>query len=349
MVIFSGKIALFFRYIILIIFMLFIWLNLGMVYFDSFFYPFGTMKSILTPWLVSEKLPEDATVEERISALQKQLDKSARVTNYSLASLIISFSLLCVYLTILYQQRQRRVRENKILILKNNEIARRNEFIRYISATIGHEFKNNLGRIKRRIDLIEGLPEDVSERINDNFDKLFADIEIFKKISDERESGIVQFNKVNLKDMLIKLAEQYNDLAITDLKNNQINVPAIFASEMLLKTVFENLFDNSIKYKKQEQKKALIHIGFTLETDSKRRYVTLFFRDEGIGMDEKEADQCFYKRRNSKEGWGQGLYFTKYVIGLHAGKIKVGKDYTAPGKGTEIIISFPYVEEEIDV
>lgn len=347
--IFSKKITLFFKYTVMIGLMLFIWLNLVMVYFNFFFYPFDNIKSVLTPWMVSEKLPEDATVEERISALQKQLDKSARITNYSLASLIISFSLLCVYLTILYQQRQRRVRENKILVLKNNEIARRNEFIRYISATIGHEFKNNLGRIKRRVDLIEGLPNDISEKLNDNFDKLFADIEIFKRISDERESGIIQFSKVNLKELLIKLAEQYNDFAVTDFKNNQMNIPSIFASEMLLKTVFENLFDNSIKYKKPEQKKAIIHIEFSFEVDSKRRYVTLFFRDEGIGMSEKEADQCFYKNRASSEGWGQGLYFTKYVVGLHAGKIKVGKDYTASGKGTEIIISFPYVEEEIDV
>jgi signal transduction histidine kinase len=330
--------------------MLFVWLNLVMVYFDFFFYPFGSIKSIFTPWMVSEKLPDDATVEERISALKKQLDKSAKVTNYSLVSLIVSFSLLCVYLTVLYQQRQRRVRENKILLLKNNEIARRNEFIRYISATIGHEFKNNLGRIKRRIDLIEGLPAEISEKINDNFDKLFADIEIFKRISDERESGLIQFNKINLKEMISRLAEQYSDLVVTDFKNDWINIPSIFASETLLKTVFENLFDNSIKYKKPEQEKAIIHIEFSLEMDSKRRYVTLYFRDEGMGMSEKEADQCFYKRRDySKEGWGQGLYFTKYVIGLHAGRIKVGKDYTAFGKGTEIIISFPYVEEEIYV
>ena len=38
----------------------------------------------------------------------------------------------------IYQQRQQRVRENMFLLLKNQEIGRRNEFIRYISATIGH-------------------------------------------------------------------------------------------------------------------------------------------------------------------------------------------------------------------
>ena len=66
-------------------------------------------------------------------------------------------------------------------------------------------------------------------------------------------------------------------------------------------------------------------------------------------MDEEEADKCFYRGKGTEGGWGQGLYFAKYVIGLHAGKIRVGKEYTAPGIGTEIMIKLPFVEETIDV
>jgi hypothetical protein len=36
-------------------------------------------------------------------------------------------------------------------------------------------------------------------------------------------------------------------------------------------------------------------------------------------------------------------------MGLHAGTIRVGKEYTAPGTGTEIIINLPFVEEELNV
>ena len=62
-------------------------------------------------------------------------------------------------------------------------------------------------------------------------------------------------------------------------------------------------------------------------------------------MDEQQAEQCFYKGTESETGWGQGLYFAKYVVGLHAGKIRVGKEHTAPEEGTEIIINLPFVEE----
>jgi signal transduction histidine kinase len=260
--------------------------------------------------------------------------------------MIATFALLCVYLTLVYQQKQRRSRENELLAMKNEEIARRNEFIRYISATIGHEFKNNLGRIKRRIDLLNDLPGDVKARIDDNMEKLFADIDIFKRISDERETGIIKFEKVELKEMLVKLSGQYGDLADFSIQDT-ISLPAIFASQTLLRTVFENLIDNAIRYKKSEQERAVIEFSCSEDMDLDRRYVTLSFRDHGKGMDEDEADQCFYKGKASNEGWGQGLYFVKYAIGLHAGKIKVGKEYTEPGTGTEIIINLPLVEESL--
>src|SRR3989337_1786234 len=127
--------------------------------------------------------------------------------------MVVSFAAFSMYLSVVYQQKQRRARENMFLVLKNQEIARRNEFIRYISATIGHEFKNNLGRIKRRIDLLPGIPQDAKERIDGNLDKLFADIDVFKKISDEREAGLVDFQNIDLKTMLDELAVQYHDLA----------------------------------------------------------------------------------------------------------------------------------------
>jgi hypothetical protein len=111
------------------------------------------------------------------------------LSHYAFVVMIISFASLTMYLSIVYQQKQRRARENMMLILKNQEIARRNEFIRYISATIGHEFKNNLGRIKRRIDLLPGLPREATERIDDNLDKLFADIDILKNIRQTRGPG----------------------------------------------------------------------------------------------------------------------------------------------------------------
>ena len=326
--------------------MVFIWLVLGMVYLDRFFPPFARLELWLMPW--KGLIPQEASLDQRLFIMQEQLGASNSVAHYAFVTMIVSFTVFSLYLSVVYQQKQRRAHENMLLVLKNQEIARRNEFIRYISATIGHEFKNNLGRIKRRIDLLPGLPQDSRERIDDNLGKLFADIEIFKKISDEREASLVEFKNFDLKSMLNDLAVQYGDLADIAI-HESVSMPMIFAAPPLLKTVFENVIDNAVKYKKPEQTRARLVVSCAMDQDGNRRYVTVSIRDEGIGMDEKQADQCFYKGRGTGESWGQGLYFAKYVIGLHAGKIRIGKEYTAIGTGTEIIINLPFVEEALDV
>jgi signal transduction histidine kinase len=343
---FSPNLADRVKILMLTVLMIFVWIVLGMVYTEHFIPPFGRLEQLLMPW--KSPIPSHSDIDMRLAIMQEQLDTSNRISNYALITMIVSFAAFSMYLSVVYQQKQRRARENMVLVLKNQEIARRNEFIRYISATIGHEFKNNLGRIKRRIDLLATLPPDAKERIDGNLDKLFADIDIFKKISDEREAGLVDFKNTNLKTMLHDLTDHYSDLANIDV-HETVTLPMIYAAPPLLKTVFENIIDNAVKYKKPGVSHARISISCSIDKDGNRRYVTVSIRDDGMGMDERQSDQCFYKGKGSGESWGQGLYFAKYVIGLHAGRIRIGKEYTAPGKGTEIIINLPYVEEAPNV
>ncbi len=342
----NGDIVKNVRALFLLCVMAFVWLLLGMVYLDRFIPPFDRLEPLLMPW--KTPLPRNADLDQRLGFMQKQLDDSNRLSSGAFGVMVLSFSSLTLYLSVLYQQKKRRARENMFLTIKNQEIHRRNEFIRYISATIGHEFKNNLGRIKRRIDLVAEIPKDARDRIDENLEKLFADIDIFKRISDEREAGLVEFTSMELDSFLAGLSRQYADLADIII-DKTVAMPPIYAAPPLIKTVFENLFDNAIKYKRPEQSRARVRLSWTLDEDGGRRYVAISVRDEGLGMDEQQADVCFYKGKGSGENWGQGLYFVKYVVGLHAGKIRIGKEYTAPGTGTEIIIKLPFLEEGSDV
>lgn len=328
--------------------LVFVWTLLGMVYMERFIPPFDMLIPWLVPWKELMTISGKVDSVERFSFMQNLLEVSSVISNVAFVSMIVLFFILTIYITFIYQEKQRRSRENRLLQLKNQEIARRNEFIQFISATIGHEFKNNLGRIKRRIDLLSDLSEKSRQQIQNNLNKLFTDIEIFKDISDKREAGLVDFVKINLVEILEELLKQNNDLADFTIEDN-FSPPSIYASQTLMKTVFENLIDNAIKYKKSEQERARITVSFDMDKDGRRRYVAVLFKDEGIGMDKWTADQCFYKGKGSREGWGEGLYFVKYVIGLHAGKIRIGKEYTELGTGAEIIINFPFVEEDMNV
>jgi signal transduction histidine kinase len=336
------------RHLAMLAVMSLVWILLAMVYLEKFPPPFDRILHWLMPWKSIYKVSFETSLQERLRFMQDVLDSSHTVSEAAFLVMVVSFVAFSSYLVLVYQQRQRRASENRLLLIKNREIARRNEFIRYISATIGHEFKNNLGRIKRRIDLFD-LTGEAREKLDVNLNKLFSDIDIFKKISDEREAGLVEFQEVNLKEMLLGLKKQYSDLAEFTFKGGFMASTTIYASPTLLGTVLENLVDNAVKYRKPGQERAHITLSCTLDADGTRRYVSLSIWDDGAGMDEEQADRCFYKGRGSGEGWGQGLYFAKYVVGLHAGKIRVGKENTALGEGTEIIINLPFVEETMDV
>ena len=201
------------RYVSLLTVTVVIWLLFGMVYMDRFVRPFDRFEPWLMPWEAPVSIPPNADVEWRLAIMQGQLDASNRVSHYAFLVMTGSFAMICVYLTLVYQQKQRRARENRLLVIRNQEIAQRNEFIRYISATIGHEFKNNLGRIKRRLDLLPDLPIESRVPIDENLNKLFADIDIFKKISDERESALIDFSRVDLRAILDSIHPKANSIA----------------------------------------------------------------------------------------------------------------------------------------
>ena len=324
-----------------------VWLLFAMVYFEQLPPLLDSMGAWIMPWKHLFDPTAENTLPARMIYMGTLLDRSVIVANVGMFMIVSSITAFAMYATFMFQQKQRRAREHDLLIIKNREIAKRNEFIRYISATIGHEFKNNLGRIKRRIDLIS-LPDDAREKIDVNMEKLFSDINIFKRISDEREAGLIEFERTDIVEMLRSASAQYSDLADFAIETGMPQA-YIYAAKTLLKTVFENLIDNAVKNKKPDQPKASISFLCATEMDGNRKYVSISVRDRGVGMDEQAAEKCFYKCKSSGEGWGEGLYFAKYVIGLHAGVIKVGKEYTSPGQGAEIIIKLPFIEEVSDV
>lgn len=326
-----------------------VWFILGMLYTERFIPPFTFLKEWLTPWYKLYEPTVTPGLQGRLEHLSMLLERSTLTSNLGMLLMITSLVALVAYASSTYQQKQKRTRENELLVMKNREIARRNEFIRYISATISHEFKNNLGRIKRRLDLSE-LDPSIRDRIEYNLIKLFSDIDIFKKIADEREAGLIAFEKTDVMEMLQYTASKYADLMDVHSERHAMDTN-IYAAVTLLRTVFENILDNAVKYKKPGQEKARIHLSCTMDRDGARKYVSLSIRDEGTGMTEQEAEECFYKGKASgdRDSWGVGLYFAKYVVGLHAGKIRIGMEHTREGEGTEIIMKLPYVEEAINV
>lgn len=106
-----------------------------------------------------------------------------------------------------------------------------------------------------------------------------------------------------------------------------------------LKTVLDNLVDNSIKYSVKPAKIALnMYCG--------PRYFCLEYSDQGIGMSQKNCKKVFekfFRVQNaympSVKGTGLGLYWTREIIKFHGGSITASSK--GKNKGTSFHIELP--------
>jgi signal transduction histidine kinase len=105
-----------------------------------------------------------------------------------------------------------------------------------------------------------------------------------------------------------------------------------------IRMVLENLIDNASKY---------THAGksITVTLVRSKDDVQIAFKDEGVGIAEKQVSQLFQKfSRLSNDvsvlvgGSGLGLYLSKKIIDLHHGSITVT---SVPGKGSTFTVIIP--------
>jgi two-component system, OmpR family, phosphate regulon sensor histidine kinase PhoR len=112
----------------------------------------------------------------------------------------------------------------------------------------------------------------------------------------------------------------------------------IEADEVHFMNVITNLFDNAIKYSKEN---LLIRIS----THSTTRHLVIRIEDNGIGMTKETQRRIFEKfyrahtgNLHNVKGFGLGLSYVKTIVEAHQGKIRV--DSTI-GKGTTFTLEFP--------
>ena len=185
--------------------------------------------------------------------------------------------------------------------------------------------------------------QEVSKRMQD----LINDILRFSKISVEKQS----FEAVDLNGVIAEVLSEMEGIILE--KNARIELdplPVLPASTVLMGPLFSNLISNALKYSKKGEPPR-IHIryeeGPALSDGNGReqgqRYGRIFIEDNGIGFDQKYAEQIFdmFRRLHSNaeyEGTGIGLALCKKIVEMHNGFISaLGR----PGEGSVFIVALP--------
>ncbi|RYX79384.1 PAS domain-containing protein [bacterium] len=108
--------------------------------------------------------------------------------------------------------------------------------------------------------------------------------------------------------------------------------------KQLLRTVFENIIDNAMKYSVADTT-----ISISVEDFDDR--TTIVISDQGIGMTKANVDKLFKKFTRIENsvtreigGTGMGLYWVKKVLDLHSASITIE---SSAGKGTDFMMTFP--------
>ena len=228
--------------------------------------------------------------------------------------------------------------------ITEQEYAERNR--REFSANVSHELKTPLQGIIGSAELIEkGMvaPEDVPRfvsHIRMEAARLMTLIGDIIRLTQLDEGAEMPRERVDLREVADEVADNLRDeaakrnitLSVEGEKAEMEGVPR------LLYEIIYNLCDNAIKYNVDEGRVDILVAQSAANT-------TVTVRDTGIGIpleDQPRIFERFYRvdKSHSKAsgGTGLGLSIVKHAVQYHHGTIEL---HSEPGKGTEIIVSFP--------
>jgi signal transduction histidine kinase len=255
---------------------------------------------------------------------------------------------------------EERIKElNKQLLENITRLENANKDLDLFAFMASHDLQAPLRKIRMFSDRLvsstqDGLSKDHRlylsriQEVSKRMQELINDILRFSKISVEKES----FEEVDLNGVLKEVLSEM-DGTIREKKAEIIIVnklPVLPASTVLMGPLFSNLLNNSLKYAKKGTS-PVIKVRYepvpTLQGqhggDGDTRYGRIFIEDNGIGFDQKYAEQIFdmFRRLHPNaeyEGTGIGLALCKKIVEKHQGFISARGRL---GEGAIFTISLP--------
>lgn len=176
---------------------------------------------------------------------------------------------------------------------------------------------------------------------------LLKDLLNYSKIDQQEPLAVI--NLGNLIDEIM------DDLEVAIARNGATitvePLPVLNVRPLQIKQLFYNIINNALKYKKPGVPPAILISCRKLSTSDKQRlnalqqgdYWRITVKDNGIGFDQKYAEQIFtvFQRlhtRSSYEGTGIGLAIAKKVVHNHGGEIFA---ISSVGNGSEFHVVLP--------
>ncbi|HJT75802.1 MAG TPA: ATP-binding protein, partial [Gemmataceae bacterium] len=157
---------------------------------------------------------------------------------------------------------------------------------------------------------------------------------------------------IDLQELFRTVVGDLHDLiqrreAVIRLDEGAAGCPRLMGDPQRLAELLSNLVGNGLKYNTSAHPEVVI--GYCPDggpAGDGGRLVTLYVRDNGIGIEPRYHEQIFQMfrrlhRRDEYEGTGAGLAICRKIIEAHGGTIRVE---SAPGRGTTFFFTLPRLE-----
>jgi chemotaxis family two-component system sensor kinase Cph1 len=118
-------------------------------------------------------------------------------------------------------------------------------------------------------------------------------------------------------------------------------LPTLFANEMQMLQLFQNLIGNAVKYRRKES--PCVHVS--AQQRGKEWIFSIY--DNGIGIEPENVNRIFDPSQRSDssskyQGTGIGLAICKKIVEAHKGRIWVASE---PGEGSTFCFAIPLRDE----
>ena len=115
-------------------------------------------------------------------------------------------------------------------------------------------------------------------------------------------------------------------------------LPEVLGTDELLLSLFQNLFDNAVKFRSAQRQ-----LSLTVSAREKCNFYEIDVVDNGIGIEQSHLDRVFgmFTRLHSQSeipGTGLGLSICKRIAEVHDGGISIT---STPGVGTTFTVRLP--------
>ncbi|MBT5954880.1 response regulator [bacterium] len=236
-----------------------------------------------------------------------------------------------------------------MLVIKKKEInlEESNQELENFASVVSHDLKEPLRKIIFYGSQIKEASSNSLDKTMQN--KLLSVLDAGKRMQ-LLINGLLKIARITTKESKFERIDTTKEMksVISDLQEKIDvhkgrvefhNLPIIYGDSVQVRQLFQNLIDNSIKYKRKNVSPIIRIQGIKKDDLS----AEIIFSDNGLGFNTDELAIMLtpYERLKSslhRKGFGIGLATVKKIMDRHKGSIKA---LGVPGKGSKFIINFP--------